>query len=314
MKKLFASCLAVVMAGAMLAGCGDSDSSSKADTASEAETTTTTTAKEEETTTTTTAKEEETTTTTTEAEPEPAGIAYDPEATESVFEFTDDEADTSAWASPIPCYFDARTFPEDSELTVTVDLKLSPMFVGMMEAGLLTGSEQIGIAPNEINEGWHHFAEVPGTISAGFPIGALLAEMDGYNDGTYMLKPKLNDDGTEKISKNTGKVVFEEDVYMVEDPSKFAPLYCKPDGIIKWDNSWQDWKKDEIHSFTFTISKDQVKKMRDTAIETGYEGLHLQSAGDAIVTKVTFNAGNILTDKQYAEWQESAGEGAVWGA
>ena len=48
MKKLFASCLAVVMAGAMLAGCGDSDSSSKADTASEAETTTTTTAKEEE--------------------------------------------------------------------------------------------------------------------------------------------------------------------------------------------------------------------------------------------------------------------------
>ena len=77
---------------------------------------------------------------------------------------------------------------------------------------------------------------------------------------------------------------------------------------------WQDWKKDEIHSFTFTISKDQVKKMRDTAIETGYEGLHLQSAGDAIVTKVTFNAGNILTDKQYAEWQESAGEGAVWGA
>ncbi|MBR1383183.1 MAG: hypothetical protein IJ555_05150 [Ruminococcus sp.] len=307
MKKLFASYLAFVLAGAMLAGCGNSDSSSTADTPSEAETTTTT--KAEETTTTTTTAE---TTTTTEAEPEPAGLTYDPNATESVFEFTDDDANLKEWDNPLPCYFDARSFPEDSEMTVTVDFKLSDQLVGSIEADILKGNEQIGIAPNEIADGWHHFAETAGTISADFPIGALLAEMEDYSDGTYFIKPKKNSDGTIKVNKE-GKTQFSDDVYLVENTNAIAPIACRPDGIIKYDDSWKEWKKGEIHSFTFTISKEQVQKMRDTGLKSNYEGLLFQSAGNTVITKVTFDVGNILTNKQYAEWKKKAGDSAVWG-
>ena len=86
MKKLLASALSILMAGAMLTACGDSDSStsskkdsSKAD--STAESTTEDESKEETTTTTEATTEAPAESTPDESEPEPAAddLVYDPE-------------------------------------------------------------------------------------------------------------------------------------------------------------------------------------------------------------------------------------------
>ena len=318
MKKLLATALALVTACAALAGCGDSDSSSKAATESKSEdTTTTTTAADESVEDTTTTTEATTTTTTTEAEPEPTvEIKYDPEATETVLEIDPADQDTGAWANALGVYFDANTFPADTDLTFTVEVQLTKTFVGMMDAGILVGDEQIGFAPS-FAHGWAHFGETYGNITADFPVGADLLQKDDFTDGTYKLKPKLNDDGTVKVSKNTGLPLVEEDVYMVEDDSQLAPLYCKPDGFIKWNDQWKDWG-DNVQTCTFTVSKDVVNQAISTIKDAtdpaeAYDGILLQCSGNFTINKVTIDHGNILTNTQYLEWLENAGEGAVWG-
>ena len=186
MKKLLASALAVLMAGAMLTGCGDSDSSSE-----KKDTTTTTKAaeaeesveesKEEEATTTTAAEPEPES----EEEPEPAEDVpvFDPDATESVIVVED--PDTGPWANPMgEAYIDYHTLPRDTDLTFTVQVKLSDTFLEMMEAdpdgsiGLIKGDEQIGFAPSKAN-GWEHFCSKEGFLEADFPIGAQLKTVPG---------------------------------------------------------------------------------------------------------------------------------------
>ena len=322
MKKLLASALAVLMAGAMLTGCGDSDSSSE-----KKDTTTTTKAaeaeesveesKEEEATTTTAAEPEPES----EEEPEPAEDVpvFDPDATESVIVVED--PDTGPWANPMgEAYIDYHTLPRDTDLTFTVQVKLSDTFLEMMEAdpdgsiGLIKGDEQIGFAPSKAN-GWEHFCSKEGFLEADFPIGAKLKTMDGYTDGTYMLKQKTDKDGNPKTDKD-GNPSFEEDVYLVEDDTKLAELYCKPDGFIKWNDSWKEWGA-EPKTATFTITAAAVNEILDEIEalpeEDRWGGILFQASGNFELQQITINYGNILTSTQYATWLENADEGAVWG-
>ena len=102
MKRLLASSLAVLMAGAMLAGCGDSNSSSKADTASSKAETTTTAAESKAEESVAESKAEESKAEESKAEESSAAeeskaeatsdIKYDPAATETVIEVEDPTA------------------------------------------------------------------------------------------------------------------------------------------------------------------------------------------------------------------------------
>ena len=323
MKKLLASALAVLMAGAMLTGCGDSDSSA-------AETTTTTTTKggdaavEEST-------EDSADVPAEDSKEEEGGDdkdvpVYDAAATESVI--INEDSDTGAWANCFGgSYIDYHTLPRDTDLHFTVEVKLSDTFIGMMEADILNGDEQIGLAPTSMDAvtGWKHLGEEVNYVDGDFPIGNKLKALDGYNDGTYMVKAKLDDDGNPKLDKD-GNVKFEEDVYMVEDDTKMAPLYMKPDGFIKWsDEAWMSWGSD-TQTLEFTLTKDCVNFILDSieaAKEAGevdengvngndYGGILFQCSGNFEVNKVTIDYGNILISDDYQAWAE-ANPGAVWG-
>ncbi|MBR1383184.1 MAG: hypothetical protein IJ555_05155 [Ruminococcus sp.] len=328
MKKLLAAALAIVTACAALAACGDSDSSSKADeTASKPEETTTTTAADESVEDTTTT---EATTSETESEAEPevtTDIAYDPEATETVFEFDQDTQDTGAWANSIGVWFDSHTFPADTDLTFTVQLQLTDTFVSMIENGLVSDQDQIGFIPSfaspddtyEYPEGWGHFGEKEGTITADFPIGIDLLGMEGFTDGTYKLIPYLDDNGEQRYSKKTGLPMVKENVYYVDDQDEtnFAPYFMKPDGMIKVSYAEFSTWGTEPHDISFTVTKDAVnaaiKDVTDPVDpEQNYGGVVFQCAGNAYINKVTINAGNILTNTQYDEWI-AAYPDAVWG-
>ncbi|MBR1765309.1 MAG: zinc ribbon domain-containing protein, partial [Ruminococcus sp.] len=158
-----------------------------------AETTAATEAQTEKKTrkTTTTTKAATTTTTTAAPAPEYEGRKYDPKAKKTVIVV--DDPDTGAWSN---CFggdwIDYHTLPRDTDLHFTVEVKLSDTFIGMMEADILNGDEQIGLAPTSMDAvtGWKHLGEEVNYVDGDFPIGNKLKALDGYNDGTYMVKAK----------------------------------------------------------------------------------------------------------------------------
>lgn len=323
MKRMLAL-LCAVMTCAALAGCGDS-SSSAAD--SKETTTTTASAAETEAVTTTTAPATTTTATTTEAVPVEPAYTFDPEAKESVFEFDEDDIDTADWANPIGVYFDANTFPADTDLKFTVEVKLSSKLKKMLDQGIDPGDKQIGFLPSLANadktfgyeNGWGHFGEKQGTLKADFPLGTELWRMDNYTDGTYKLKLYVNADGKNVVDANhedEGLMAVLEDVYMADDDTKLAPLYCKPDGMIKWSpEEWKNWGE-EGATIEFTVSKDvinacidEVKNPSDP--DQAYGGILFQSAGSLIFKKVTIDCGNILTSDQYLDYVATS-DGKPW--
>ncbi len=335
MKRLLASSLAVLMAGAMLAGCGDSSSSSKADTASSKAETTTTAAESKAEESVAESKAEESKAEESKAEESSAAeeskaeatsdIKYDPAATETVIEVED--PDTGAWANCFgDAYIDYHTIPKDRDLKFTVEIKLSDTFLGMLDAGITNGDEQIGFAPTSMTaaDSWVHLGENLGWVTSDeYPVGVELAQMEGASDGTYKLKPKMKDGEVRK--DKDGNILYEEDVYMVEDDTKMAPLYSKPDGFIKWNDQWKEWG-DKTQTVSFTIKKealDWMFKSIEEGIADGevdengvnpndYGGLLFQCSGNFEVLKVTIDAGNILLSTQYQEWAE-ANPGATWG-
>ena len=248
-------------------------------------------------------------------------IKYDPNATQTVIEVED--PDTGAWKNPMgEAYIDFHTLPRDTALTITLELKLSDTFLGMLEAGITDGTEQIGVAPTSMTPtlGWKHLGEEAGFITGDFPIGAELAQLDGASDGTYKLKAKTDDEGNPKLDKD-GNVRYEEDVYQVADDSKMADLYMKPDGFIKWsDDAWKDWGSTP-QTLTFTMSADCVNfildqieaDMASDPEKNQWGGFGFQCSGNFELYKITIDHGNILTSTQYLEWLENAEEGAVWG-
>ena len=331
MKKLLASALAVLMAGAAFAGCGSSDSSSKADTASSAADSVAAESKAEESKAEESkaeeskaeeSKAEESTAEESKAEEskadDEAEVKYDPNATETVIEL--EEPDTGAWANCFgDAYIDYHTIPRDTDLTFTVEIKLADTFLGMMDAGILNGDEQIGFAPTSMTaeDGWKHLGEELGFVKSDmYPVGVELAQMENGSDGTYKLKPKMKN-GEIRKDKN-GNVMWEEDVYLVEDDSKMAPLYSKPDGFIKWNDQWKDWG-DATQTVTFTITKealDWMFKSIETSIANGtvdengvnpndYGGILFQCSGNFEVNKVTINHGNLLLSTDYQAWAEA---------
>ncbi|MBR6873561.1 MAG: hypothetical protein IKN17_08680 [Ruminococcus sp.] len=348
MKRILASSLAVLLAGAALASCGDASSSSKADTASSAaaadssvaETSSAAEESKADESSAPESKAEESKAEESQAEESQADssaaeeskpdeattdIKYDPNATETVIEL--EEPDTGAWANCFGAdYIDYHTIPKDTDLTMTVEIKLSDTFLGMMDADILVGDEQIGFAPTSMTaaDSWVHLGENLGWVTSDeYPVGVELATMENGSDGTYKLKAKMKD-GEVRTDKK-GNVLWEEDVYMVDDDSKMAPLYSKPDGFIKWNDQWKEWG-DAHQTVTFTISKDATDFMFKS-IEEGladgevdengvnsndYGGLLFQCSGNFEVVKVTINHGNILLNSQYQEWA-AANPGAVWG-
>ena len=346
MKKLLASALAVVLTCAAFAGCGSSDSSSKKDTASsaaaaesKAEESKAEESKAEESKAESKAEEskaeeskaEESKAEESKAEESKADeskaesdIAYKADATETVIELED--PDTGAWANCFgDGYIDYHTIPRGTDLTFTVEIKLSDTFLGMLEAGILNGDEQIGFAPTSMSaeDGWKHLGEELGFVKSDmYPVGVELAQMENGSDGTYKLKPKMKDGEVRKDKK--GNILWEEDVYMVEDDSKMAPLYSKPDGFIKWNDQWKEWG-DATQTVTFTITKealDWMFKSIETSIADGtpdengnnpndYGGILFQCSGNFEVKKITINHGNILLSTQYSEWAE-AHPGESW--
>ena len=331
MKKLLASALAVIMAGAMFTGCGDSDSSSE-----KKETTTTTTAaaggdSAAATDESTAEGGEESKADESKADESTADDAdvpkYDAAATQSVLEI--EEPDTGAWANCLGSdYIDYHTLPRDKDLHFTLEVKLSDTFVGMMEADILNGDEQIGIAPTSQTPslGWVHLGEVDGRVDGEFPIGNKLKTMEGYTDGTYKLVPQTDKDGNVKTDKE-GNPKFSEDVYMADDETKLAPLYMKPDGFIKWsDEAWMSWGN-ETQTLEFTLTKECVNEILDTIAadvakneldENGnnkndWGGILFQCSGNFEVNKITIDCGNILLNSDYMAWAE-ANPDATWGA
>ena len=244
-------------------------------------------------------------------------------AEDSTFDVED--PDTGAWQNCFgDDYFDFHTLPRDTDLTFTIEVKLSDTFISMMEAdpdgsaGLITGDEQIGLAPTSMTPtvGWKHLGEEVGYVTGDFPVGSVLKTLDGASDGTYKLKAKTDADGNVKTDKD-GNVMYEEDVYMANDDSQIAPLYEKPDGFIKWnDSAWKDWGSN-TQTLSFTISGDCVnfildeiaKDMESGEIdaETGankneWGGILFQCSGNFEVNKVTINYPGILLNSQYNEW------------
>ena len=334
MKKLLASALSILMAGAMLTACGDSDSStsskkdsSKAD--STAESTTEDESKEETTTTTEATTEAPAESTPDESEPEPAAddLVYDPEATSTVINL--ENPDTGAWANCFgEDYIDYRTLPRDTDLTFTVTVKLSDTFLSMLEAdpdgsaGLITGSEQIGFAPTSMTPtaGWKHLGEELGYVTGDFPVGRELMTMEGASDGTYMLKAKVDKETGEPKTDKEGNIKYEEDVYLVENEDQTAELYEKADGFIKWNDCWKEWG-DQTQTCTFTLSKEAVNFILDSIAadaeadpENVFGGILFQCSGNFEVLSVEINYGNILTASQINSWLEAPeGEEFVWG-
>ena len=332
MKKVLASALAVVMAGAAFAGCGSSDSSSKADTASSAAAAESVAESKAEESKAEESKAEESKAEESKAEESVAEeskaeeskadaeseVAYNPDATETVIEL--EEPDTGAWANCFgDGYIDYHTIPRNTDLTFTVEIKLADTFLGMMDAGILNGDEQIGFAPTSMTaeDGWKHLGEELGFVKSDmYPVGVELATMENGSDGTYKLKPKMKDGEIRKNKK--GEVMWEEDVYLVEDDTKMAPLYSKPDGFIKWNDQWKEWG-DATQTVTFTITKEAIDWMfqsietsiaNGTADENGvnpndYGGILFQCSGNFEVKKVTIDHGNILLSTQYQEWAEA---------
>ncbi|MBR6101798.1 MAG: hypothetical protein IKP95_05170 [Ruminococcus sp.] len=326
MKRTLALLCAVTVCAA-LAGCGDSSSSSSDSKETTTTASETVTEAVTEAVTTTSAPETKAPVTTTEAAPVEPAYTFDPEATESVFEFEEDDIDTAEWANPLGSYFDANTFPADTDLKFTIEVKLSDKLLKMMDQGIDPGDKQIGFLPSLANAcesfgydaGWGHFGEKQGTIKADFPLGAELWRMENYTDGKYKLKLYVNADGKnvpDASHEDENLMAVYEDVYMADDDTKLAPLYCKPDGMIKWSpEEWKNWGE-EGAVIEFTVTKEvvnacieSIKNAEDPS--TAFNGILFQSAGGLIFKKVTIDCGNILTNDQYLDYVATS-DGKPW--
>lgn len=304
MKKIFAAALALTMTAAMFTACGDDSSSS-----SSAATTTTTAAASSaaeassadasSTADESSAADASSEDASSEGDSAAAGEfdvtklpGYDASATETVL--TVANPTNSDWANGLgtddngnDVYIDARTFTKDQDLTVTVDFELPAevkeefdldvrRFESLDESGVIKkGTTQILVGPARAN-GWTKFIdnEHQDGMKVDFPTYYNMPEGDTHG------KTKSGTDGSEDVYKADGTL---EDVFV------------KNDGFIKFGSL-------EKTSVTFTIPKETVNLMVDTAMATpedpnnatvGWDGILFQIAGGVTIKTVKLSQPNI---------------------
>lgn len=277
-RKIILSALTALLTLSSVCSCaGSNDSTGSSEKSSETVTGTTTVS---ETTTTPV--------TTAAPAPEPA-FKFDPEATETVIEIS--SPDTREWVNPMgEDYLDARSMPDDTELTFTVELALTEETVNKADS-----SHQIAFAPCYSDSGEKIAAE-PQMLYGDMPVGANMLHTN-LSDGTYTL---LKDPETGELS---------EDIYRLSDKSIMADVFVKVDGFIKLSPEvWKKWKAGEAHTVSFTLTREALAQMK----QGSKAGMLLQCSGGFELRRITINCGNILTHEQYIRWQETASAGEKW--
>ncbi|MBQ8967215.1 hypothetical protein [Ruminococcus sp.] len=299
MKKILAMTLALSLAALTFASCGDTASDSKAD-----ETTTTTTAAAEESseeeaeseapaeTEAPAESEAEETEAPAESEAEEEGegeaaepaefditkvTGYDENATETVFELTDQISD--AWGSSFGSDFiDARSFDRDKDIHMVVDFEYVESYNQMIEEGVTDQHKtQIVIGPSRAN-GWSKFGET---------FEGLITDYPSVNDPdlTDYVVANGEDLATPETKDNKPKIEQE-----------WPDVFVKGDGFIKIGNH-------DVKQIEFTIPAEEVNKLIDNAFtaptddadtEHGWDGVLFQLGGNMYLTKITIDQGNVF--------------------
>ncbi|MBR1749461.1 MAG: hypothetical protein IJ740_01085 [Ruminococcus sp.] len=276
MKKIFAAALALTMTAAMFTACGDTDSSSKADSTAE----TTTTAAESAAESEAEASSAEGSSAAEDASSEEAAEAkpfdvkempgYDESATETTLEIK--EPGTDDWANGLGGndFIDARTFTRDQDLTLSIDFELTQDSYDVFENEVFTvENKQILIGPCHAN-GWNKFAD------SEHPDG-LITDIPAINT--------LPDDSEYTVD---GENLRDKDGKMVD-------VFIKADGFIKFG----DYKQNHIE---FTIPAETVNAMIDLANEEeSWEGILFQNAGGVVIKTIKLNQGNVYLNSAILE-------------
>ena len=284
MKKILAMTLALTMTAVMFASCGNSDEGDENSSTAPA---TTTPAPEEDEPEESKVEEKEEPEEKQDEEPTaaedeaPAEFdvtkinGYDENATETVFELTDEVS--SAWASIFgDDIIDARTFERDKDMHFVVDFEYVESFNEMLENELTDQHKtQIVIGTNRVGDpvqGWVKIGDsilAPGTLVTEYPS---VAEIE--DGGEWVLA-----NGEDMASADTADLSKSEQVW--------PDVFVKNDGFIKIGNH-------DVKQIEFTITADIINEMIDNAFENGWDGMNIQVGGNVYVTKITIDQGNVF--------------------